>query len=735
MYASPIYIFVLKVDVNGTEHTRTAHPLYGDDTSKDFEKESGEMFFRQKFVGKLRFIGDDYTFINSKPFDSKFSLDINISYNNGGTSSNTIKCYFTKADCEFDEDSQLIEVTPKSDDEYTKLLAGINKEFDLIQLLPVVKYVKITKRTTLQIYAKNDITCGYFIGNTYWESEVIDSSATSTDLINAHFGYISSPAQITIDMLLTDDYFGTLNPTINTIYRGNSNANPSGRAYYGNLYSENNDYYIHTSNMLWFTTYKYIVEVHKTSDDSVVCWAYIDTGEQDLANWEIEDSKTLKVYYGSVDLASPPPIYPDDAMTIETSFVYGRVLTADDTEHPIAQDDPIGNTGNLKYCVPNAGFPVLFSFDVQTSPTRYGTAASGEYWVKPQHNGNLLPVARNSWSFCSMWMVAYNTAQYDKKYILKDAYSLSSCINVLLQQIDTNVTHDCTPDYSSFLYGENELRVDDFTLLITPKSNILVNEYDKPASKATITLYQVLDMLKSTLQCYWFVEDGKLKIEHVKYFRNGGSYSSPTVETDLTTKFARNGKRLSLGTSKYSYNTDAIPERYEFAWMDEQTKMFDGLPIEVMSNYAEQGNIQTVNVARFASDVDMALISPDKFSDDGFFVLAAVGNDVDGYSLPLVDKTVDGIQYVLQNGYMAFATLQPNYWTWNIAAKRVKINGVEVIANGIAKTKTQDVSFAKLTDPDVTKTIKTDIGYGKVEKISVNLTSRTVNATLVYDPE
>ena len=84
---------------------------------------------------------------------------------------------------------------------------------------------------------------------------------------------------------------------------------------------------------------------------------------------------------------------------------------------------------------------------------------------------------------------------------------------------------------------------------------------------------------------------------------------------------------------------------------------------------------------------------------------------------------------------MAFATLQPNYWTWDIAAKRVKINGVEVIADGIAKTKTKEVSFAKLTDPDVAKTIKTDIGYGKIEKISVNLTSRTVNATLVYDPE
>ena len=105
MYASPIYIFVLKVDVNGTEQTRTAHPLYGDDVSKDYEKESGEMFFRQKLVGKLRFIGDDYTFINTKPFDSKFSLDIDISYNNGGTSINTL-LGVTSINCESSSNSQ-----------------------------------------------------------------------------------------------------------------------------------------------------------------------------------------------------------------------------------------------------------------------------------------------------------------------------------------------------------------------------------------------------------------------------------------------------------------------------------------------------------------------------------------------------------------------------------------------------------------------------------------------------
>ena len=46
MYASPIYIFVLKVDVNGTEQTKTAHPLYGDDVSKDYEKTSHRFLFR-----------------------------------------------------------------------------------------------------------------------------------------------------------------------------------------------------------------------------------------------------------------------------------------------------------------------------------------------------------------------------------------------------------------------------------------------------------------------------------------------------------------------------------------------------------------------------------------------------------------------------------------------------------------------------------------------------------------
>ena len=33
-----------------------------------------------------------------------------------------------------------------------------------------------------------------------------------------------------------------------------------------------------------------------------------------------------------------------------------------------------------------------------------------------------------------------------------------------------------------------------------------------------------MTMLRDIYKCYWYIEDGKFKIEQVSWFRNGGSY-------------------------------------------------------------------------------------------------------------------------------------------------------------------------------------------------------------------
>ena len=56
-------------------------------------------------------------------------------------------------------------------------------------------------------------------------------------------------------------------------------------------------------------------------------------------------------------------------------------------------------------------------------------------------------------------------------------------------------------------------------------------------------------------------------------------------------------------------------------------------------------------------------------------------------------------------------------------------------AYGIKKLKTQTIRFPVLTDPDLTELVKTNLGNGTIEKLSINLSSRSAKATLKYDTE
>ena len=67
---------------------------------------------------------------------------------------------------------------------------------------------------------------------------------------------------------------------------------------------------------------------------------------------------------------------------------------------------------------------------------------------------------------------------------------------------------------------------------------------------------------------------------------------------------------------------------------------------------------------------------------------------------------------------------------WNVA-----INGVQQIVQGIKKLKTQTIKFPVLTEPNLTNLIKTELGNGTIQKMSVNLSSRNANTTLKYDTE
>ena len=354
-------------------------------------------------------------------------------------------------------------------------------------------------------------------------------------------------------------------------------------------------------------------------------------------------------------------------------------------------------------------------------------------------------------------------------------------------------------------------------------------------------------MLRDCFRCYWFVdEQNRFRVEHIQYFRNGGSYSvSPVVGIDLTTQqVSRNGKAWAFARDQFKFDKPTMAARYQFGWMDDVTQLFEGFPIDIVSKYVNPDNIEQIDVSKFTSDIDYILLNPGAVSKDGFVLLAATkvndaiidnpgnfqiyngcpnvelninrelmppgqinllltvvsktsenvnlrctcykngqslgyfawgsqylpnagetrnyvigtqyndadklvfsyrtgdGNitmnirivPVDSFELPYINFPIDNNDHVLQNAYVAFYFLQ-RYYAFDMPAPHYAINGVQMYAQGIKKLKNQTLRFPVLNDPDLVQLVKTNLGNGTIEKLSVNLSSRNANATLKYDTE
>ena len=356
-------------------------------------------------------------------------------------------------------------------------------------------------------------------------------------------------------------------------------------------------------------------------------------------------------------------------------------------------------------------------------------------------------------------------------------------------------------------------------------------------------------MLRDCFRCYWFIDsNNRFCIEHIQYFRNGGSYSnSPVIGIDLTQqKVTRNGKAWAFARNQYKFDKPEMAARYQFGWMDDVTQLFEGFPIDIISKYVNPDNIEQIDVSKFTSDIDYILLNPGEISKDGFLLLGAMPNPTysqlkfyqgnvgitigntyeslvdssttrvhtglwqiisstltvsnpsgyrfgfrffDGqqklieyttmwsdsqrtvavpsgavyavllvrneaetditpsdvnylngqitgleYLLPYINYTVDSQDHYLQNAFVAFCILQ-RYYAYDMPAWNAQINGISMYVQGIKKLKNQTIKFPLLTDPDVLKLVKTNLGNGMIQKLSVNLSSRNANATLKYDTE
>ena len=732
---TPKYRFFLQIGEDGTK--QTVRPNYKDDLTLDYELETNQRFYRAKLSGKINFVRADYDIINNAPFDSEFFLYIEKSDDWGQTYNQYYKAKFMKTDCTFNDDDKLVTVQPETIDQYNDVLAGLEKEYNLIELAPQIEFLTIRKRPLIQIYVPGDSIVSCFLGGTNWEQDANATTDQNALIQTYHFALCNILKEIQITSHGSP-------AVISGLYTGRMATGASANVFEGKLYPELNvNYYIYITQQridgLPFGAV--VVEIRKQSDDTAM-FRYIksttlpfDTLEFDLT--AVEGSGATGTMHADMKSYNIYARYLCDVEKIDDLNTY-----------PLPADDIVDNNRNYRRAIGYAIDVAFISNNFSDTPTEWGLADSGKYFEPPYsiYGQTFYPIARSTWRYASLWFGFYLMdwileKKARKAYTLRDVFTLSSCINVLLKEFAPGITHEATPEYSQFLYNTNNpISGKSFKLLISQKSNVINGEYQTPAQKAPITLQQIMTMLRDIYKCYWYIEDGKFKIEQVSWFRNGGSYGyNPIIDYDLTQlENVRNGKKLAFATSEYSFDKVEMPERYQFEWMDDVTTPFEGLAIEITSKYVTAGKIEEINISNFTSDIDLMLLNPGAISSDGFALFAAVTPSGGGQlELPFTRQTVEDVEYYLQNGYLAFINIQPTYWVYDMPARNFKINNAQSHAmGGIERKKKQTLNFpAGTTDPNPMQLVKTYIGNGQVDKLSVNLCSRNIKATLKYDTE
>ena len=717
-----------RFSING----QRVNPNYKQDLSKEYEMESGQQFFRAKLSGKLSFLREDYDWLDAQDFSTEFVLLVEESLDGGKKWTEYYKGKFMKTDCTWDVDNKKCEVQPDIYDQYNDVIAGLDKEYNIIPLAPKMTSLTLKKRPLIQVYIPGDDVVSCFLGGLHWEQEVTESVSDTGQLSSTyHFAQASRLVEIQVSGI------DGAPSTYNGLYVGKLVATSVtvGLVYYGEFRKANGSPYIlyqrweGTAEIGTISRYYF----YDALDGNLLYYteeeAIISTKDITVPNNEgaVAGSLSFSIRYYQVYMR----------YLLDVNSFYGRTL------YDVPANDILADNRNYKKCTDYAFDLAFISDNFSDEPTEYGRANNGKYYEPPYTlvGYKSYPISRSSWGNASVWFSARTASweteqQATQSFVLKDVYLLSSVINVLLQQFST-VTHDASSTYSQFLYsGSNPISNQNFTLLLSPKSNVLHGDYDQPAQKAETTLGTILNALRDIYRCYWYIEDGKLKIEHISFFMKGGTYgTSPGIGTDLTQlENVTNRKKWGYLTSTYEFDKADMPERYQFAWMDDVTNAFEGYPIEIRSKYVTAGKIEEINISSITTDVDYMLLNPSAISEDGFALFAAVLSG-GKYQLPFVERNIDGADLRLQNGYLTWITLLPNYYIYDLPAKQVIINNEEMEVTQTSRKKKQKLKFPSIEDIDTTKLIKTYLGNGQIEKITVNLSSRMNEVTLKYDTE
>lgn len=706
---------------NGT--IRDAAPLFSNETSKSWKRNEESAHISESLDVPVKFHAGDYDFIMTEPLSREFTFTIEEDTGAGWTLIYTGTFYRISAK-DINEDDKSIEVQISTDDKYRAIKGVLDGEVDIVARGIALSQLAYKNRPILQLY----VLGGSFVSN-YQGTDVFDESIgiatpTDDDLQNI-YGFRRIADYATLWSESTSPYQNSLG-----LYTAVPDTSQGGEF----SFSGPNGYAINQGQIGADPTPRYIFEDTNIQVGGVITSRTVAEGP-------------FGVYLSG-----------SRKYRLDSLIVYARLLTNNDNIEDYngssvptinrPSTDLVDTPGYDKMSPVDAG--LLLSFDRTATPTKYGLHKyrDGLYYDESSANNNhQIAVCQTSWGDRAIFLDNGNDAQAPNRLlrnmlynnfqqrVTSRAYKLADVISSLLD--GTGITHQQSTTYSQFLYGTGvSFQTLDFTPMLVPKTNILVNNYDQAATKGVLSLKNILDALYYIFKLKWHVDgSNRLIIEHEEYYNNGGSYTAPQVAVDATVKKQlTNQKKWDFVGNRYKYIEELIPSRVEYNWMDAQSQIFDGYPVTYSGTFVDEGRKEDYSISRFSSDIDYLYANSEAASKDGFFLVMAINSGAIPES-PIVEFSKGTNElYICQNGYASLFDAHAKYLKFVSPAETIGYNETTVAAETLKRVREQIFEYPWPGSFDPNQLVKTGLGDGLIQEMSLNLFSRLLTLTLRHEP-
>lgn len=726
-------------------YIRDIKPVYSK-LSMKYKKESNQEFLRKSLEGKINLFGQDYEFLKNSSINDSYLFLIerwdNHKYEGYYTG------LFNKATCKLDYEKCKCELKLTTLDQYTELLSKYDNTYDLIQLGVYQTNIDLCKRPIVQAYIRGGKTITAFMANTYYEqevSEVIDDHKllTETYLFNRVAEVIEIRIQGATDKKANGVYAGTLSEY--KIIPGTI-GDPAGMLHTSSGKASNSNAYV----INIYREYRSAVGNSGSPDANYNLTLLDPEGTELYSGYFLEEE--LLSNKGNLELKNSANL--DSKCQIDYCFkhdIYARLLCDVDKinnaqTYDLPSDDFVANNTTYKKVIGlNRTFVTVIASSITSkSPTHFGKNDYDEYFTNNLYLGltnqdlRIMPLCRYSWVNASIWYAldySIFTENNSKKFTLEDGWALSAVLMTLLAEIDPGIKHRAISEYSDFLYnGNGEINVKRFEVFLTQKTNILKGDYDQAAQKAEISFKDIMDMLRDCFRCYMFIEDGKLKIEHISYFYDKNTENNTYDITHKRDMF--NKQRPQYFQSEIEYDVSDLYPRYEFSFADDATFAFNNLTIDINAVYTKEASKNSISISKFSSDIDMMLYAPSEFGEDGF-ALMCCEKIADKYIVPIVALKMQEnnreYEIELQNGYAAFLNLV-SFYMYDMPAYSAKSNAAVLEVKGLKHFMKHSIQFPVKSTLETYSYINTSFGPGKIDSLDIDMNTLQYKIGLLYNP-